>query len=271
MIKILFLLGFIVFLTSCEKIDNSTNGDYTEYIKDNSISTDIDFYPGEIYDNNNEVDSPLLKLFFKTTKSFPCINYGIAISKFIEGDKFILRFDSVVHSGICLTALGPASTYTNLPDNTKSLILINGNLIDSYQLDITDEKVEIKQFNSSFSNLKYSTVFRYPENTFVYECNMDTSETHFYSDFLKILTANLSIIEFNFDGEGLKPYAEDWMERNKKSLTKYFQYENETEFDKAGELLENFVIENNINKNTSVYISLISWNNNKHLSWMLSD
>ncbi len=269
--RILFLFGFIVLLTSCEKLDNSTNEEYSKYISDKSISTDIDFYPREIYENSNGVDTPLLKLFFKTTNSFPCINYSIAISKFIEEDKYILRFDSIIHSGICLTAVGPASTYSNLPDDIKNLILINGNLVDSYQIDITDEKVNIKQVNTSFSNLKYSTTFRYPENTFVYECNMDTSETHFYNDFLKILTDSLSIVEFNFDGEGQKPYAEDWTEKNRKCLTKYFQYENETEFDKSGKLLKNFVKTDKINENTSVYISLTSWTNNKYLSWMMSD
>lgn len=269
--KILLLFGLFVFITSCEKLDNSDNGDYAEYLSDNSISTDINFYPREIYENSNVVDTPSLKLYFKTATSYPCINYGISICSIFENNELILRFDSIIQSNICLTAIGPATAYIDLPSSAERLVLLNGNSVDKYELDITEEKVIIHPLDNAFSYLKYSTILRYPENTFVYECNMDTSETKFYNDFLEILTDNLSIAEYNFPDEGEKPYAESYTEYNRKSLVKYFQYETEEEFNKAGELLNKFVSENNINKNTSIYINLTSWNNQKYLSWMMSN
>lgn len=260
-----------MFITACEELNNSNNIDYTNYIGESSIITDIDFYPRELYENSNVIDTPVLKLYFITATGFACINYSISISSFFEDNELILRFDSITQSDVCLTAAGPASAYMDLPENIESLILINGNSIDRYQLEITDEKVIINSLDTSFSNLKYSTIFRYPENTFVYECSMDTSETNMYYDFLEILTDNLSIAGYNFPDEGEKPYAESYTEYNRKSLVKYFQYETEEEFNKAGELLNKFVSENNINQNTSIYISLTSWNNQKYLSWMMSN
>lgn len=267
--KILFIIGIFLIMIACEDEKDSSKGDYSEYFIENSIKGGIDFFPLEIYEKYNEADTPHLKLEFLTRDVFPCINYGIAISKFVNGEELILRFDEILQSNICLTATGPATAYVDLPENINSLILINGPAIDRYKIDITIEKVVIYPDNGIFSNLRNKVTFRYPENTFVYECSSNTSEISIYSDFLGILTANLSIVEFNFDGEGWKPYANDWVYRDRQSLTKYFKYENELEFSRAGELLKKFVADYDINEKTSAYISLNSWNNGKYLSWMM--
>jgi hypothetical protein len=182
-----------------------------------------------------------------------------------------MRFNSISKTSICFTAIGPASAYLDLPDNTERLVLLNGNSVDFYEINITKEKVEINPVTSNFSELKYQVIFRYPENTFVYECNMDTSNTTIYHDFLKILTDNLTVKDYTFSGEGKKPYGVNYAEYNRKNLIRYFQYKNEEEFEKAGQLLEDFVKEKNINENTGAYISLTSWKNKKYLSWMMKD
>lgn len=265
--NVLFVLLILVF--SCEKDNDIVDGNYSDYINGNTVSTEIDFYPVELYEKYNEPDTASLKIRFTTTEIFPCVNYHLATTEFETDKELIIRFDSIQKPTICFTAIGPANSYVVLPSNITKLVLINGNSIDRYNLDITVEKVRIIPIESDFSNLKESVIFRYPENTFVYECNMDTSETDFFNDFLRILTSNLSIIDYEFSGDGKKPYAEDWVENKRKSLTKYFKFESETEFIKAGELLNDFVTDNSLNENTSVYISLKSWNNQKYLSWMM--
>jgi hypothetical protein len=267
--KLLLILSILMITISCEQENDLNQADYLEYINGNSITSDVDFFPVELFEKYNTTDTPKLKLYFLTKNAFTCINYGIAISKFLEDDKLVLRFDSITKSDLCFTAVGPATAYVDLPENINSLVLINGNSIDGYTLDITKEFVIINPVRKSFSYLKNTKTFRYPENTFVYECDMNKSEINIYNNFLKILNDSLSVTVFNFDGEGYKPYGENSSHNDRQSLTKYFHYESELEFKKAGELLRDFVIGKNINKSTSAYISLRSWNNQEYLSWMM--
>jgi hypothetical protein len=269
--KNLILLCIIIVYASCEQEVIQSNIEYFDCNTQDSITSDIKFFPVELYENYSIIGNPKLNLYFKTTEIFPCINYNIAISEFVNNNELKLRFDSIIQYDICLTAPGPATSIIELPLNTNSLILLNGESIDKYYIDITEEKVIINPKDNSFSNLTYNILFRYPKNSFNYQCDIDTSEIQIYLDFLKILNDSLSLVEFNFSGEGRIPYGKDYIDRNRQCLNKYYKYESNAEFDRAGELLRNFVLENNINNNSSAYISLISWNNKKFLSWMMTD
>jgi hypothetical protein len=265
-------ISYILFISiSCTKENDSITGDYSKYITGDSIDHKVDFYPVEMY-LKSTIDTPAMKLYFKTQKSFGCVNFGIAINKLISNNTLILKFDHIIQSNFCLTAIGPATTLADLPDNIDSLILINGHSIDVYLVTITKEFIAIKSINSNFSSLtkERAKIFRYPENTFSYECEMGINETSIFNEFFKILKDNLSITEFTFNGVGFKPYGENYTENTRQSLNKYFHYGNQLEFDRAGELLRNFVLSKNLNKNTSAYISLTSWNNKKYLSWMMN-
>lgn len=268
--KLLFLVSITLITISCTKENDLIKGDYSKFIKGDSIAYKVEFFPVEIYAKSS-VDTPDMKLFIKTQNSFGCINFGIAIDNFTTNNTQIIRFDRIIQSNICFTAIGPATTYADLPENIDSLILINGHSIDGYSVNITEEFISIKPINSSFSLLTQNRakIFRYPENTFSYECKMSLNEINIFNEFLKILNDNLSITEFNFNGDGYKPYGQNYTENNRQSLNKYFHYENHLEFDKAGELLKKFVLSKNLNNNTSAYISLTSWNNKKYLSWMI--
>jgi hypothetical protein len=268
--RLLFIVSILLFTISCTKEDDQTIGDYSKYIKGDSIAYKIEFFPVEIYAKST-VDTADMKLFIKTQSSFGCINFGIAVDRFIANNTLIIRFDHIIQSNICLTAIGPATTYSELPESIDSIILINGHSIDRYFVNVTKEFIAIKPIKISFSQLTQdrAKIFRFPENTFSYESEMSLNETNIFNEFLKILTDNLAITEFTFTGDGYKPYGQNHTEHNRQSLNKYFHYENELEFDRAGELLKNFVISKGLNKNTSAYISLTSWNNKKYLSWMM--
>jgi hypothetical protein len=269
--KLLFLVSILLITISCTKENDQIKGDYSNYIKGDSIPYKVEFFPVEIYAKST-ADTADLKFFIKTQNSFACINFGIAIEKFIVNNTLIIRLDRIIQSNVCLTAIGPATTYVDLPENIDSLIMINGHSIDGYLVNVTKESITIKSINSSFSLLTQNRAksFRIPENTFSYECEMSLNETNIFNEFLKILKDNLSITEFNFNGDGYKPYGQNYVENNRQSLNKYFHYENELEFDRAGELLKSYVLSKNINKNTSAYINLTSWNNKKYLSWMMN-
>ena len=51
---------------------------------------------------------------------------------------------------------------------------------------------------------------------------------------------------------------------------KYFFYEKDEDFDKAGEILKSYT-QNVIAQYSGVGISLINWKNKKYLSWLFDD
>ena len=261
----LILILFIP-LIACEK--ENDNNEYTEYLSENSVSTEIDFFPVELYEHYYETDTPSLKIHFITSEIFPCINYHLASTQFIKENELIVRFDSIQKYTICLTAIGPAEAYVDLPNGITSLVLINGQTIDRYQVSITDEIVEINPITESYTTLKYTKTFRYPVNTFAYICGTNLDNTHLYHDFLNILLDSTSVIEYKFNGDGRIPYPDSSSGHWSDNASKFFKYENVSEFDKVGELLKNFT-HANISPNDGVGISLLSWDNRKYKSWMM--
>lgn len=266
--KIILIFVLLILVIACEKNNNIVNGDYSEYINGNSISTEIDFYPVELYEKYNEPDTASLKIRFITTDIFPCINYHLATTEFRRDNELIIRFDSIQKHTICLTAIGPAESYVDLSNDITSLVLINGQEIDKYQINITDELVTIDSIIENYTNLKYDRTFRYPENTFAFICGTNLNNTHLYNDFVNILVDSTSIVEYEFNGEGRMPYPDSSSGHWNDNASLLFKYENESEFEKAGDLLKKFT-QTNISPNDGVTISLTSWNNKKYMSWMM--
>lgn len=52
--NVIFVL--LILVIACEKDNDNVNGDYSDYINGNSVSTEIDFYPVELYEKYNEPD-----------------------------------------------------------------------------------------------------------------------------------------------------------------------------------------------------------------------
>lgn len=266
--KISLFFVLLISLVACEKDNVNVNVDYSIYLGGDSVSTEIDFSPVELYDKYNEPDTPSLKIQFITKEIFPCSNFHIACTQFRRDKQLIIRFDSILKPSLCLTACGPAETFVDLSNDITSLVLINGKDIDKYQVEITDKLVEIAQITNKFTNLKYGRTFRYPENTFAYICGTNINNAHLYNDFVKILVDSTTLIEYKFSGEGRIPYPDSSSGHWKDNASLFFKYENESDFEKAGALLKNFT-QKNLSKNDGVGISLISWNNKKYKSWMM--
>jgi len=267
--KIFILLFCIVgFLFSCEKSDDTIQFDktnYSDYISFDSILTGIDFYPMEVYGIYSVNDTPSLKIEFNTTEYYTCYERVIAVSRFDTANELIIRFDSI--RAFCAFAMpGPGSISIDLHEDVKQLILINGQSIDAYRIMISNEKVEITEVVSSFSELRYNILFRYPENSFAYICETSYETKYFFDDFLELLTSTISLTEFKFEGEGIIPYPDSAYGYSNVNPVKYFIYNNERDFDQAGDLLISYAGEN-ISPEDAVRIKLINWKNKQYVSW----
>ena len=262
---ILITLSIITF--SCNTDDEISNKtEYSEFITGNLIDTDINFMPEEVY-SINESQEPILKLKLITSEIFPCINYGLSISEFINGNELIIRFDEITKPGVCLTAIGPAISYIDLPESIEKVTFINGNLIDKYSIEINQEKISLALIENNFTSSLHNKTFRIPENSFTYVCGTNTDNTNIYNDFLSILEQNPDFLKFEFEGEGRIPYPESSDGHWVNHPSKFFLYSNFEEFTNLANILNDYSSEN-IEENSGVTIAIYSWNNIKHYSWI---
>lgn len=260
--------GLVLFAMGCEKeetVKEFDTGPYEVYITADSIPLGFSFYPVEARDTFSSIDTAKLKLRFETDLIFPCFEREIAVTTFTNGTELIIRFDSV-YEYCSFSVTGPASRYVLLPEETERLILVNGNEIDAYDVSISSEKVSMTDLRSRFTTLEYDELFRYPENSFVYICKTSREMNYFYDDFLFELTSNIYLREHKFIGEGVLPYPDSAYGYSNVNPVKYFIYQDESDFRKAGELLESFS-STYITPADPVRISLINWKNEQYLSW----
>ncbi|WP_296311296.1 hypothetical protein [Winogradskyella sp. UBA3174] len=255
--KIIVLLISLIAL-SCSKNDDDNIG---------SIETDINFMPVEIYNNSNISENPGLKLKLITRKEFPCDNYSIITTQSIEGNELIIRFEEISVPTTCLTAIGPAISYIDLPEKINEITFINGNTIDKYSISINEEKILINIIDNNFTHLLFNQTFRYPHNSFAYVSGTNTDNTEIYDQFLEVLKENPNFTEFDFEGEGRIPYPTSSDGHWVNQPSKYFKYTDYEEFENLKSILENFSREN-IEENSGVSISIYGWDNISYHSWL---
>lgn len=265
--KKIVLLTLSILTLACSLNEDDLEDEYAQYISTKSIASKIQFMPEEIHADYSVVEKPTLKLKLLTREIFPCINHSLITSEFINGAELIVRFEDVLYSEVCATALGPAIKYIDLPLTINKLTFINGKTIDRYNVSIDGEKIKINLIKSSFTTSLYDNTFRYPENSFAFICGTNSNNTRIYTDFLNILIANSSLIEIAFPNQGRIPYPVSSSGHYVNHKTRYFLYKNFSDFELLGQTLSNFAT-GNIAPNSGVTIHLQSWNNSHHRSWI---
>ena len=141
-ILVFTLIGIAFFGCNSNNDDVLNDSDYAEYMIENSIDTEINFMAEEIY-TANETQEPALKLKLITSKIFPCINYKLTTTEFINGNELIVRFEQIIEPILCLTVLGPATSYIELPENINKITFL----------------ISQKSFNQGYESVIYMSDF----------------------------------------------------------------------------------------------------------------
>ncbi|PQV49623.1 hypothetical protein CLV33_103261 [Jejuia pallidilutea] len=265
-ILIFTLIGFVFLGCNSDNDEVLNDSDYAEFIIENSINSEINFMVEEVY-TTNEIEEPVLKLKLITSEIFPCINYGLSTTEFINGNELIIRFEQIIESELCFTALGPAISYIELPENTNRITFLNGSVIDKYSTDINEQKISLTLIEKNFTTSLYDKTFRIPENSFAYICGTNTTNTNIYTDFSDIIEQNIDFIEFEFEGEGRIPYPETADGHWVNHPSKYYKYTDSVKFNSLATIMNEYSSKN-IKENSGVTISIYSWNNIKFHSWI---
>lgn len=265
-IIVLILIGFMINACSSDE-DKNNSSDYRDYIAKKSIVSAINFMPEEVYSGTDALQPSILKLKLISEEEFPCINYSISTTQFSKGNELIVRFDKIAEPGGCFTAIGPAISYIDLPENTDKITFLNGDKINQYSIDINDQKIAITLIQKYFTTSLYNKTFRIPTNSFVYLCGTNKDNTQIYNDFYALIKQNPDFTEFEFEGEGRIPYPKTTSGNWINHPSRFFKYKNVQEFKNLATILNNYSAKN-IEKNSGVSISIYGWDNTKFYSWI---
>ena len=265
-IKTLSLFIFATFIFIFLSCDNS------DYENLEPIEGNIIFNIQEGYRNLYSISEPDIVLSMATEKIYPCFNWSIISETTIQGNKISINILGIYVPEMCLTALGPAKSvlFLDVPEGEYSLYFSYENVTDSYVLTITDSCVKITEDESQFTKTKFKLFWRYPPNSFAYLCGTTKGTSWICEDFLDTLLSKIHLEEFQFPDSGEIPYPRSSMGHHYDMPAKYFFYEKDEDFDKAGEILKSYT-QNVIAQYSGVGISLINWKNKKYLSWLFDD
>jgi len=212
---------------------------------------------------------PEIILSMWTEEIFGCCNFHIESEMLRMGNNITINLLGIYMPSVCLTALGPASSseFLDLPEGVYSLNFVHRFDLDRYDLIVSDSSLEVIRKNARFTEPEVEVFWRYPPNSFVYFCGTLTETSWICQDFLNILLSEVNLQEIYFPDFGEACYPRSSMGHYYDMPARYFLYESEEDFDRAGEVLEAYthaVIENY----SGVSLSFMNWKDKHYASWL---
>ncbi len=237
------------------------------------IEGNIIFSVKEGYRDYSSISEPSIMLSMVTEKIYPCCNWSIICDVIVDGNIVSVDFLGIYIPEICLTALGPAhyTSFLDIPEGEYSLYFTYKGVVDAYVLTVTDSSIKISgNVSPEFTKPKFYQFWRYPPNSLVYLCGTTTETSWICEDFLDTLLSEVNLEQFQFPNSGKIPYPCSSDGHYYDMPAKYFFYEKDEDFDKAGKILESYT-QNIIAHYSGIGISLINWKNKEYLSWLFDN
>lgn len=226
----------------------------------------------EGYQDHGGISEPGIRLSMVTEKTYPCCNWSIRSKVTVQKGAILIRVFGVYVPEVCATAIGPAawSSFLDISTGEYSVYFSYRDMTDRYSLTVTDSSLEITEHISRFTKPKSELLWRYSSNSFAYLCGTTTETSWMCEDFLDTLLSEINLEEFQFPDSGEIPYPCSSAGHHYDAPAKYFFYEKDEDFDKAGEILKSYT-QDVIIPQLGIGISLIGCKNQRHLSWLLDD
>jgi len=263
-ITVLFSIAVFVFIFQSCDISNSD--------KLRPIEGNIIFSVQERYKDYESISEPSIMLSMVTEKIFGCYNWSIISEITVDRNKILLDFLGIYAPKICATALGPArsTSFLNISEGEYSLYFSYRGVTDRYVLNVSDSSIKITEGVSQFTEPKFKLFWRYPPNSFAYLCGTTTETSWMCDVFLDTLFSEIMLEEFQFPDSGEIPYPCSTSGYYYNAPVKYFLYEKDEDFDRAGEILKAYTHEV-IEQHMGIGISLINRKNKRYYSWQMSN
>lgn len=228
----------------------------------------VNFKVWETHDQSHHMNAsvePYIRLDMKTEEIYPCLNYRLVSELSQKTSGFDIDIYGVDESGVCLTALGPATNGFPLEASPGEYTLTFNHWGDSYryQLTVTDSALKVKQSSPSFVEPQMNLFWRYPENSFTYLCRSVPENRWMCEEFEQMLTDSLEIDSFTFPDFGTQPYPSD---EEHYDIARYYHFPEESVFLEAGQMLESYA-DSVLTEEDEALLSVISWKNQGFRSW----
>jgi carboxypeptidase family protein len=223
----------------------------------------------EGYTDNLTPEIPKIYLNMRTEVNFNCSNYAILTQNSFQNNLVGINFVRIdLPGGVCLTSIGPATSRIpfNVSPNNYSISIFFEDVEDKYDLLVTDTSLTAQSVETYFTKLDYNKYWRKPVNSFVYLCGTSSRTDWIYNDFIDTLKSKVSITELFFPEDGVKPYASSTSGHEINHPARYFNYDNDADFESMGLILENYSTEV-IGNSNGVAVSLRNWKNQFFYSW----
>lgn len=219
---------------------------------------------------------PELRLVLITNEIMNCYNYVIDHDIHLTGDdprviEIVLK-EVRLPGNMCLTALGPAKAGVSLDDwdGSGELRIRDGDLEDRYHLDISHEKATAAKVHARFTEFEDVRYYLRPPDSFYFRCGTRQELSWYCEDFHNQLVDEPGIRSFEFPDDGSLPYPEKSSGNEYNAPTRFYRYEEDSDFHRAGELLELFTKEE-IGQAQGNSLSVINWLDEGYRSWQFQD
>lgn len=223
----------------------------------------LDGLPGE----------PESMLFLVTAEQLECCNYQIRTQVKTQGE--MLRVDVLgmeLPGGMCLTALGPARAQVPLSSLAalERIVFRRGGEAAAFRVTVDETSIHVSGPGSELTHPGDTLVWRFPRRSMVYTCGTLTEDSCLCQQFRDTLLARLDLESIAVPEMGLWPYPKETIGYYYNMTPLVYHYSSESEFEHAGELLEQFT-RSTLSGRQGVGLALNNWRNEEHASWMVRD
>lgn len=212
---------------------------------------------------------PEIMLDMETEKIYGCCNFSIMSEILQTGNNITVKLLGIYMPDVCAFAFGPAKSrkFLSIPEGQYTLNFLYEFAVDRYVLIVTDSYIKLFKIESIITKNEFEVFCRYPPNSFVYLCGTTTETSWICEDFLGELLSEIDLEEFQFPAYGEICYPSSSQGHYYDMPARYFFYNNEKDFDKAGEILKAYTQRVIVNY-SGADISLRNWKDKSYKSWL---
>lgn len=262
-IKFASIIISFIFLTSCDILDSNSR-------KITPLDSRINFKVVQSFDNYESVSTPQIFIEMQTEKIYGCVNYNIITDHKVKNKSIIIDITGIDKSGICLTALGPATERIKLGaiSGIFELEINNNNFSNKYNLLISDSLIVVDGNETPNTKPLIKYLWSYPKNSFVFLCGTTLSHTSLCDKFIDTLKSVIELQEFSFSEFAEIPYPKSSQGSHYNADARYFYYKSEEDFDKITDVMRSFKKSYFFDEGGDG-LWIISWINKNIRSWLL--
>lgn len=154
-----------------------------------------------------------------------------------------------------------ATSHVSFLDIEENLTLLirDGPITDSFNVDISEEKVDISVLDTTFTEVSYDRYYRRPPNSMYFFCGTIEAKKHLCEELHELMKADANLREFQFPDDGVIPYPKKASRSfDYNAPMRYYLYNSSEEYRHAGQLLRDFADENGV-RNEDNWLYIVNW------------